>query len=116
MKTRHLIALAILLVCVTMAFTQIFKTSLTLTVRDELGNTVDSASVKLFEKKEDYLKEINVAAEAKTNKKGIAKFKGIKPIPYFVLVKKGDKSNSGGGEEVGKLEEGKFNKSTVVIQ
>jgi hypothetical protein len=33
-----------------------------------------------------------------------------------VLVKKGDKDNMGGGEKIGKLEDGKFNKVTIVIQ
>ena len=108
-------AVAILLITAS-AFSQLFKTNLTLTVRDEVGNTVEGASVKLYEKKDDYLKEVNVAAETTTNEKGLAKFKGIKPVSYFVLVRKGDKDNSGGGEEIGKLEEGKFNKSTVVIQ
>ena len=117
--TRHtlirLSAVTVLVIAAT-AFTQLFKTNLTLTVRDELGNTVQGASVKLFEKKEDYLKEENVAAETTSNEKGLPKFKGIKPVSYFVLVRKGDKDNAGGGEEIGKLEEGKFNKSTVVIQ
>jgi len=36
---------------------QIFKTSLKLTVRNGPGNTAESASVKLFETKEDFLKE-----------------------------------------------------------
>jgi hypothetical protein len=40
----------------------------------------------------------------------------MKSIKYYLLVKKGDKDNSGGGEEIGKLEDGKFNKATVVIQ
>jgi hypothetical protein len=31
-------------------------------------------------------------------------------------VKKGDKDNAGGGEKIDKLDEGKFNKSTIVIQ
>ncbi len=53
---------------------QIFKTSLTVTVRDELGNTVEGASVKLFLKEEDYTKEVNPLAEATTDKKGVAKF------------------------------------------
>ena len=115
-KTQFSIIAVVLVLVGSMAFSQIFKTNLTLTVRDELGNTVDSASVKLFEKKEDYLKEVNVAAETTTNAKGVAKFKGIKPVSYFVLVRKCDKDNAGGGEEISKLEEGKFNKSTVVIQ
>src|SRR6267142_3410727 len=101
---------------ITSAFRPPFKTSLTLTVRDEIGNLVEGASVKLFETKDDYLKEVNVAAETTTDAKGIAKFKGLKPIAYYVIVRKGDKDNAGGGEQIGKLEEGKFNKSTVVIQ
>ena len=95
---------------------RIFKTSLTLIVRDEVGNTVEKATVKLYEKEEDYVKEINAAAEGDTDAKGVVKFKDLKAIPYFVLVRKGDKDNAGGGEQIGKLEEGKFNKATVVIQ
>lgn len=106
----------LLVITMTIATGQIFKTSLTLTVRDELGNVVEGASVKLFEKEADYSKEINVVAEGTTDAKGIAKFKALKPIAYFVLVKKGDKDNAGGGEKIDKLDEGKFNKSTIVIQ
>ncbi len=77
---------------------------------------VEKAAVKLFEKEEDYLKEVNPVAEGNTDEKGVVKFKDLKSIPYFVLVRKGDKDNAGGGEQIGKLEEGKFNKATVVIQ
>src|SRR5258706_5953073 len=106
----------VVLVCIAMAFSPPFKTSLTLTIGDEIGNVVEGASVKLFETKDDYLKEVNVAAETTSDAKGIAKFKGLKPIAYYIIVRKGDKDNAGGGEQIGKLEEGKFNKSTVVIQ
>jgi hypothetical protein len=116
MKKVVISAIVLTLFCTTMAFSPPFKTSLTLTVRDEVGNVVEGASVKLFETKDDYLKEVNVAAETTTDAKGIAKFKGLKPIAYFIIVRKGDKDNAGGGEQIGKLEEGKFNKSTVVIQ
>jgi hypothetical protein len=95
---------------------QIFKTSLTLIVRDDVGNTVEKASVKLYEKEEDYLKEQNAAAEGTTDDKGTVKFKNLKGIPYYVLARKDDKDNAGGGEQTGKLEEGKFNKATIVIQ
>ncbi len=94
---------------------QIFNTSLTITVRDELGNVVEGAEVKLFEKKEDYTKEQNQAEIGKTDKKGVVHFKKLKAIPYFILVRKGDKDNTNGGEET-KLKEGKFNKVTVIIQ
>jgi hypothetical protein len=112
---KFYVTLAILLLAV-FAFGQLFKTSLTLTVRDEVGNTVSEASVQLFEKREDYEKETNVAFKATTDKKGVVKFKNLKAIPYFLLVRKDDKDNQGGGEELAKLEEGKFNKATVVIQ
>ena len=114
-KVIGILAVAILF-SFTLATNPVFKTSLTLTVRDELGNTVEGASVKLFETEEDYNKEVNPVAQATTDAKGVAKFKGIKPIAYYVLVRKGDKDNAGGGEKIGALEEGKFNKTTVVIQ
>ena len=95
---------------------QIIKTSLTLTVRDELGNTVEGATVKIFEKQDDYTAEQNVVAEGVTDKKGVVKFKNMKAIAYFILARKGDKDNAGGGEQTGKLEEKRFNKSTIVIQ
>ncbi|MEK6780565.1 MAG: carboxypeptidase-like regulatory domain-containing protein [Bacteroidota bacterium] len=95
---------------------QLIKTSLTITVRDELGNTVAGASVQLFEKEEDYTTEKNSAAEGTTDEKGVVKFKNLKSLPYFVLARKDDKDNAGGGEQTGKLEEKKFNKVTIVIQ
>jgi hypothetical protein len=95
---------------------QLIKTSLNVTVRDELGNTVEGATVQLFEKEEDYTKEQNVAATGTTDKKGYVKIKELKAVPYFIIVRKGDKDNAGGGEKVEKLEAKKMNKVTVVIQ
>ena len=114
---KRLFALSIVAIMLMSAASyQIFNTSLTVTVRDELGNTVDGASIQLFEKEEDYLKEVNVVEATTTDKKGIGKFKKLKAVEYYVLVKKDDKDNTGGGEKIGKLEEGKFNKVTIVIQ
>jgi hypothetical protein len=95
---------------------QIIKTQITITVRDELGNTVEGATVKLFEKENDYLKEVNAAAEGETDKKGTVRFKELKAIPYFILARKEDKDNAGGGEQIGKLGENRINKATVIIQ
>ncbi|HRI78436.1 MAG TPA: hypothetical protein PLR06_02780 [Cyclobacteriaceae bacterium] len=95
---------------------QIIKTSLTVTVRDELGNTVEGVMVQLYENEENYKTEKNPAAEGTTDAKGVVKFKNQKAISYFVLARKGDKDNAGGGEQTGKLEEKKFNKVTLVIQ
>jgi Alpha-2-macroglobulin MG1 domain. len=82
---------------------QILNTSLTMTVRDELGNIVPGVSVQLFETEEDYLKEKNVVFTGTTDAKGIVKFKKMKAISYFVLARKEDKDNTGGGEKIGKL-------------
>lgn len=95
---------------------QLIKTTLNLTVRDEVGNTVEGATVQLFEKEEDYTTEKNVAVEGATDAKGFLKLKELKAISYFVIVRKDDKDNSGGGERTGKLEEKRINKVTIVIQ
>ncbi len=95
---------------------QLIKTSLTIIVRDDTGNTVDKVSVKLFEKEEDYQKEVNPVAEGLTDDKGVVRFKALKSIAYYVLARKEDMDNTGGGELIGKLEDQKFNKVTVVIQ
>ncbi len=95
---------------------QIIKTTLNLTVRDEVGNTVEGATVQLFETQEDYNAEQNVAAEGTTDAKGILKLKDLKSMSYYVIVRKDDKDNSGGGERTGKLEEKRINKVTIVIQ
>lgn len=116
MKRILTLSSIIILIAFSAAIGQIFKTSLTLTVRDEAGNTVAGASVKLFEKEEDYLKETNPSGEGVTDAKGVVKFKNLKSIPYYVLARKDDKDNAGGGEQTGQLEEGKFNKATIVIQ
>lgn len=115
---RKLLALSmfVFLFMVTESKAQLLNTSLTLTVRDELGNTVEGATVQLFVNEADYLAEKNVIMEGVTDKKGIVKFKKLDGISYYVLARKGDINNAGGGEQIGKLEEGKFNKATVVIQ
>ena len=111
--------LSLFFVCFVIVVTsqaQIIKTSLTLTVRDELGNTAKGVAVKLFENEADYTAEKNPSAEGTTDAKGVVKFKNLKAIAYYVLARKGDKDNAGGGEKTGQLEEKKFNKATVVIQ
>jgi uncharacterized protein (DUF2141 family) len=115
MTNRSVIFALLSLVIVLSAF-QIIKTTLHITVRDELGNTVEGATVKLFETEDDYLKEENVVQEAPTDKYGIAKFKDLKAMSYFVIVRKDDKDNSGGGERTEVLQAKRINKVTIVIQ
>jgi hypothetical protein len=95
---------------------QVFNTNLNVTVRDEAGNTVAGATLKLFRKEDDYLKEENAFAEGVSDEKGMVKLKKLESIAYWVLVRKDDKDNAGGGEMIGKLEENKLNKVTIVIQ
>lgn len=104
-----------LLIALLSAF-QIIKTTLHITVRDDLGNTVEGATVQLFETEDDYLKETNIAAEGTTDKNGIVKLKDLKAISYFVIVRKDDKDNTGGGERTGELQAKRINKVTIVIQ
>jgi hypothetical protein len=107
---------SLLILLITVSSFQLIKTSLNVTVRDEVGNTVEGATVQLFEKEEDYTKEVNVAAQGVTDKKGYIKLKDLKSISYYVIVRKDDKDNAGGGEQTGKLEAKKINKVTIVIQ
>lgn len=115
MKRLQLLSLLLALVAITTG-AQLIKTSLTLTVRDELGNTVEGASVALYETEANYTEEKNPVASGTTDAKGVVKMKELKAIPYFVIVRKGDLDNSGAGEQIGKLEANKINKATVIIR
>jgi len=95
---------------------QLIKTQLTVTIRNELGNTEPGVTVQLFGTEEDYKTEQNVAAKGVTDKKGVVKFKELYAISYYVIARKDDKDNSGGGEQTGKLEANKINKVTIIIQ
>lgn len=99
-----------------LAGAQLIKTSLNLTVRDELGNTVEGATVALYETEANYTEEKNPVATGTTDAKGIVKLKELKAIPYYVIVRKGDLDNAGAGEQIGKLEANKINKATVIIR
>ena len=114
---RRVLALFVIVavVALTTGF-QLIKTTLSVTVRDEVGNTVEGATVRLFENEEDYKTEQHMAVEGTTDAKGVVKFKELKAIGYFVIVSKGDLDNSGGGERTAKLEEKKVNKVTIIIQ
>lgn len=112
---KILLSLVVVFVA-TALYAQIIKTTLHVTVRNELGNTEDGVTVQLYETEDSYKAEKDPAAEATTDEKGVAKFKDIKAMSYFVLAKKGDKNNFGGGEQTGKLEEKRINKVTIVIE
>ncbi len=113
MKTSVKISLVALVVAL-MGFSFV-KAQLVITVRNELGNTEDGVTVQLFEKEEDYKNEQNAVFEGVTDVKGVVRFKDVKGITYYILARKGDQDNTGGGEQT-KLDEGKINKVTIIIQ
>lgn len=97
--------------------TQVFKTNLKITVRNELGNVEEGVSVQLFPTEEDYRQETNPVTEVMvTDSKGQVKFKELEPKVYFVNAEKGDKNNIGAGVKTAKLEDGKLNKITIIIE
>ena len=113
---KVLYSIAAILFLVTSLQAQLIKTQMHVTIRNDLGNTEEGVIVQLYETEDDYKEEKNIAAEGVTDAKGIAKFKELKPISYFILAKKDDKNNFGGGEQTGKLEENRINKVTIVIE
>jgi hypothetical protein len=115
MKTTLRSLTAVLFLLALLSF-QLIKTQLTITIRNELGNTEAGTTVRLFETEEDYKAETNPVAEGKTDAKGVVKFKELKAISYYVIASKDDKDNTGGGEQTGKLEANRINKVTIVIQ
>jgi len=95
---------------------QIFKTSLQITVRNELGNEESGANVTLYKTEEDYNNSKNPVGETKkTDGKGKVTFEGVEATAYFVQVEKGDRDNFGAGEKTPKLDQNKLNKVTIII-
>ena len=115
MKPITKVLLAAIFMLALMSF-QLIKTQLAVTIRNELGNIEPGVTVELYGTEEDYKTEKNVAAKGVTDKKGIVKFKELYAISYYVIARKDDKDNSGGGEQTGKLEANKINKVTIIIQ
>lgn len=96
---------------------QIMKTSLKITVLDELGNAVEGASVTLYSNEKDYRASENpVKPVVHTNNKGIATVKELEAKKYFLDVQKGDKNNVDAGVQTGTLEANKINKLNVIIE
>ncbi len=103
-----------LLIVLLSAF-QLFKTSLRITVLNDLGNVESEAIVKVYKTEEDYSKGINVVKEGKTDKKGVVTFQDLEAIAYYVSVEKGDMNNIGAGEKTEPLETGKLNRINAII-
>lgn len=96
---------------------QLFKTSLDITVRDNLGNVMEGAKVQLFNTREDYQKEENAIQGVKTtDEKGRVKFTGLDAKEYYVNVEKGDMNNYGAGIKTDALMAKRNNKVTIIIE
>ncbi len=95
---------------------QILTTKLQVTVRDEVGNLVEGAQVRLFKTEEDYTKEQNQAGQTmKTDAKGKTSFDNLEPLIYYIIVEKDDMDNSDGGTKTEKLVPKRINKITIIV-
>lgn len=96
---------------------QLLPTSLQITVRNDLGNPVPEALVLLYATEDDYENGENAVTDSTyTNQKGQVRIKDLHPMSYFIDVSKDDLSNDGGGVQLNRLDKGKINKVTVIIQ
>lgn len=96
---------------------QIFKTSLQITVRDNLGNIIEGAEVQLFNTKEDYQQEASSIQGIKyTDDKGRVKYSELESKEYYINVEKGDMNNYGAGIKTDALNEKRNNKVTIIIE
>lgn len=116
MKKRFLAVLYISFVLLSSSFTvQLFKTSLKINVRNDLGNIVSGAKVTLFDTREDYEKSENALDTKTTDSKGYAVFENLEPKIYYISAEKGDANNFGAGEKTDSLAEKRMNKVTIII-
>lgn len=117
MKRNYLILLFAAFFILACAPAQIMKTSLRITVLDELGNPVEGASVLLYANEADYRSSENpVSEKVLTNNKGIAKISDLETKVYFVDVRKDDKSNIDAGIQTNALQSGRINKVNIIIE
>lgn len=117
MKRNYLMLLFAAFIVLACAPAQIMKTSIRVTVLDELGNSVEGAKITLYETESDYRSSTNpVVPEVQTNNKGIAKVGNLEAKKYFIDVKKGDKNNVGAGIQTNTLEANRINKINIIIE
>lgn len=105
----------VIVVLFSMTSTQLLKTNLRITVRNELGNLESGATVAVYKTKEDYEKSTNPVALDKTDSKGIVTYEDMEAIVYYVTAEKGDRNNFGAGEKTEALTPNKMNKMTIII-
>ena len=117
MKRNYLVLFLAAFMILACAPAQIMKTSIRVTVLDELGNPVEGAKILLYQNESDYRSSTNpVVPEVQTNNKGIAKVSDLEAKKYFIDVRKGDKSNIGAGIQTNTLEANRINKLNIIIE
>ena len=95
---------------------QVLKTKLQVTVRNDLGNVVQGATVTLYSTQADYESNENPVQSGETDEKGKIIFKELKPVSYFMDVRKGDLNNDGRGVQTTKLIVKKKNIIATIIE
>ena len=98
------------------AHAQLLKTSLRITVLNELGNPVDSVSVTIYSTETDYKNNQNpVLPTQYSNAKGMVTFKILEEKTYYIDALKDDFNNYGGGIKTDTLLAGRINKINTII-
>lgn len=95
---------------------EIIRTSLKITVRNDLGNIESNVTVTVYGNEKDFQKEENPVQTGQTNEKGVVHFKDLEARVYFVSAVKGDMNNFGAGVQTSRLEAKKVNKVTIIIE
>ncbi|MCP4456607.1 MAG: hypothetical protein GY816_01055 [Cytophagales bacterium] len=116
---KQLLTLPIILFLGTLAnesYAQVLKTKLQVTVRNDLGNIVQGAVVTLYQTQADYENNENAVLSEETDENGKITFKNLKPVSYFMDVRKGDMNNDGRGVQTTKLIPNKKNLIATIIE
>ncbi|WP_258104126.1 carboxypeptidase-like regulatory domain-containing protein [Marinoscillum sp. MHG1-6] len=91
-------------------------TKLKITVLDRLGNVVPEATVTLYKDESSYRANADTVQSMMTDEKGVALFKNLEPVSYFIDARKGDENNDGEGVQTASLQEGRVNKVNTIIE
>ncbi|MCX6351671.1 MAG: hypothetical protein NTX03_07405 [Bacteroidetes bacterium] len=92
-------------------------TTLTITLKDDLGSAVSGASVKLYPSQSDWEKRTNQVGSTQTSDaSGKVSFSSLSSIKYSVFAEKDCYNNANGGVTLGAaLTEGKESSSDLIL-
>ncbi len=115
-KLLTISALGLMMILANDAHSQLLDTKLQVTVRNDLGNIVEGATVTLYKTMTEYENEENAVQSGTTDKKGRVKFTKLASMAYFMHVEKGELTNIGRGVQTSKLISKKKNILNVIIE